>query len=622
MQQFVRKWTARMISVLLILFMLPCFAMAAPNDENSVESNSTESPSKLMAFSYDDGPSEATEALLDGLKERDSHVTFFMTGLLDTQYGKYGIEHFANLADRMIREGHQLGNHSYYHIDMDESTPAEIKLQVVNVEKLLFERMGGEYRDMFRPPHGECTTEIRRVLNMPIILWNVDSFDWKYIDADVVYRNIVNNASDGTVVDLHDLSPTSVEGSLRAIDTLKKKGYEFVTVAELMRRRGVTPQNGVDYHSFPNKGVNLPALAAPEIKVEKDHENRLVSAVCSTSEQGITLYYTTDGTYPLLSSPKYEKPIKVTEDTDLIVVGYDEFASRTPMARQTVKRYAVEPPEAETEEGKITLTCATPGAEIYYTLDGSEPDENSKHYRKPFRPKGRQLRAVGVLKDVPSGGIADYTVAGKGILFTDLDPEAAYFDNVCTAVEKGYMNGRENQTFEPDRTVTRAMLLETLYGMADSPETESASSKAAVSGYQDVTSGDSYRDAVCWALSEDISAADSAEAFGAANEITRQELADILYRYEKNFREADMETNAADLSEYGDGNAVSASSIEAVKWAAGNGILPDSGSKGMLRPDALLTRADLAGVLVALDAFEPDPSLLQRIADWFAGLFS
>ncbi len=611
-----------MISVLLILLMLPCFSMAAPDQENSEESKSAETSSKLMAFSYDDGPSEATEALLDGLKERDSHVTFFMTGLLDTQYGKYGIEHFANLADRMIREGHQLGNHSYYHIDMDESTPEEIKLQVVNVEKLLFERMGGEYRDMFRPPHGECTPEIRRALNMPIILWNLDSFDWKYIDADVVYRNIVNNASDGTVVDLHDLSPTSVDGSLRAIDTLKKKGYEFVTVAELMRRRGVTPQNGADYRSFPNKGVNLPALAAPEIKVEKDHENRLVSAVCSTSEQGMTLYYTTDGTYPLLSSSKYEKPIKVTEDTDLIVVGYDEFATRTPMARQTVKRYAVEPPEAESEDGKVTLTCATPGAEIYYTLDGSEPDENAKHYRKPFRPKGRQLRAVGVLKDVPSGGTADYTVAGKGILFTDLDPEAEYFDNVCTVVEKGYMNGREDQTFEPDRTVTRAMLLETLYGMADSPEPEKASSKGAAARYLDVTSGDSYRDAVFWALSEDLSAADSEEAFGSANEITRQELAEILYRYEKNIRQADMETNSADLSEYRDGNTVSAGAEEAVAWAAGNGILPDSGNNKLLKPDALLTRADLAGVLVALDEFEPDPSLLQRIADWFAGLFA
>ncbi len=611
-----------MISVLLILLMLPCFSMAAPDQENSEESKSAETPSKLMAFSYDDGPSEATEALLDGLKERDSHVTFFMTGLLDTQYGKYGIEHFAHLTDRMIREGHQLGNHSYYHINMDESTPEEIKLQVVNVEKLLFERMGGEYRDMFRPPHGECTPEIRRALNMPIILWNLDSFDWKYIDSDVVYRNIVNNASDGTVVDLHDLSPTSVDGSLRAIDTLKKKGYEFVTVAELMRRRGVTPQNGADYRSFPNKGVNLPALAAPEIKVEKDHENRLVSAVCSTSEQGMTLYYTTDGTYPLLSSPKYEKPIKVTEDTDLIVVGYDEFATRTPMARQTVKRYAVEPPEAESEDGKVTLTCATPGAEIYYTLDGSEPDENAKHYRKPFRPKGRQLRAVGVLKDVPSGGTADYTVAGKGILFTDLDPEAEYFDNVCTVVEKGYMNGREDQTFEPDRTVTRAMLLETLYGMADSPEPEKASSKGAAARYLDVTSGDSYRDAVFWALSEDLSAADSEEAFGSANEITRQELAEILYRYEKNIRQADMETNSADLSEYRDGNTVSAGAEEAVAWAAGNGILPDSGNNKLLKPDALLTRADLAGVLVALDEFEPDPSLLQRIADWFAGLFA
>ena len=99
----------------------------------------------------------------------------------------------------------------------------------------------------------------------PIILWSVDPLDWKYRNADTVYNNIIKGAHDGAIVLTHDIYQTSVQGALRAIDTLKAQGYEFVTVAELLRRRSITPQNGVVYTSAPNKGTNLPAYTAPTI---------------------------------------------------------------------------------------------------------------------------------------------------------------------------------------------------------------------------------------------------------------------------------------------------------------------------------------------------------------------
>lgn len=605
------KRSVRIVVLLLIVCMLPCWFSPVKARADT---------SKLIAFSYDDGPSAETEALLDGLKERGAYATFFMTGLLETEYGDYGIEQYAALADRMVREGHQLGNHSYYHIDMDKATVREIKTQVVNTEKLLYERMGGEYREMFRPPHGQCTAEIRRALDMPIILWNLDSFDWKYIDADVVYRNIVNGADDGTIVDIHDLSITSVEGSLRAIDTLKKQGYEFVTVAELMRRRGVTPENGKQYRSFPDRGVNLPAYTAPEITVTQDHGNRQVLADCSEAESGVTLHYTVDGTYPLLSSPVCDGPIAITEDTLLTVVGYDEFATRTPMAQTEVKRYTVDRPEAVSSDGEVTLSCGTPDAVIYYTEDGSDPGKSGKKYKKPFRPRGEQLRVIGTLKDVPSSEAAGYTVMEDGTLFTDLDPDAWYFQDVRTAVGKGYMTGSD-QIFDPDRAVTRAMLMEILYNMAGSPDTDSDPSGGTGVKYEDAASYDSYLNAVLWADASGIAEGESSEYFGAASEVTREELAVTLYRYASIVRGVKIKTDTDALDIYKDAASVSPDARDAAAWAAENGILRVSDDETVLQPGAVTTRAELASALAHFDG-AAHRSLLRRILDWLAGLFS
>ncbi len=612
MQQYVSKRVLSIIFIIMILIALPCSSMAA-----SGSGDGSRSP-KLIAFSYDDGPSAATEALLDGLKERNAYVTFFMTGLLDTEYGKYGIEYYSDLADRMVREGHQLGNHSYYHIDMDKSTVQEIRTQAINVNKLLAERMGGKYRYMFRPPHGQCTTEIRSALDMPICLWNVDSFDWKYIDADVVYGKIMNGASDGTVVDLHDLSPTSVEGSLRAVDALQKKGYEFVTIAELMRRRGVTPENGEEYRSFPDRGTTLPPYEKPELTVTEDHEARVVKVTCSTPDSGVTLHYTTDGTYPLLSSPVFDQAVTVTEETEFTVAGYDEFGTRTPLLQEKVKEYTVAQPKAASEDGKIAITCETPGAEIYYTLDGSKPGRKSKKYNKPFRPQGEQLRIVGLLKNVKSSRIKNYTVTENGMIFTDLDPEAWYFDPVRAVIRDGIMTGNSNQTFEPDRAVTRAMALEVLYKLAEQPKPSKDQPDKMSRQYVDVVASDSYADAVRWALSEGIASEKSEEEFGAADELTREELANLIYHFMKDSCRVKIK-NIVPLSDYKDGYAVAVNSREAVSWTAGNGILTDPDNKDKLQPKEVAARADLAAAVVRCREIGLKPTLLQRLIAWLSG---
>jgi peptidoglycan/xylan/chitin deacetylase (PgdA/CDA1 family) len=87
-------------------------------------------------------------------------------------------------------------------------------------------------------------------LGMPIILWNLDTVDWKYRDAESVKNHILEQAQDGSIVLEHDLYETTVEGVLAAIDELQAQGYAFVTVSELAELKGVTLEPGEIYSDF------------------------------------------------------------------------------------------------------------------------------------------------------------------------------------------------------------------------------------------------------------------------------------------------------------------------------------------------------------------------------------
>ena len=84
---------------------------------------------------------------------------------------------------------------------------------------------------------------------MPIILWNIDTLDWKYKDKDKVAKTIIENAKDGSVILLHDLYQSSVEGALLAMQELYNEGYAFVTIDEMCILKGITLENSV-YRNF------------------------------------------------------------------------------------------------------------------------------------------------------------------------------------------------------------------------------------------------------------------------------------------------------------------------------------------------------------------------------------
>lgn len=184
------------------------------------------SGSRQIALTFDDGPhSVYTSRLLDGLRQRGVHATFFLLG--ENVVGK------EDIVKQMQEDGHLIGNHGYSHVQMSkESVNTACEQIEKNNEQI--EKITGVRPQYLRPPYGAWTAELECTTNMTVVLWNKDPLDWKTQSSKKVVRNIIKHVEPGDVILMHDVYPTSVEAALEVIDILTKQGYTFVTVDELL----------------------------------------------------------------------------------------------------------------------------------------------------------------------------------------------------------------------------------------------------------------------------------------------------------------------------------------------------------------------------------------------------
>ena len=195
---------------------------------------------KQVALTFDDGPSGHTARLLDHLEGKNAKVTFFMVGNRMNSYKK--------TVKRIAEQGHELGYHSYSHSTQTNLSNAQIQKEYSTSSRILKD-LTGEKFTLWRTPGGGYNSRVLGNVPLPHILWSVDTLDWKYRNSTTVYNAIINHASDGAIILLHDLHGTTVDGAIKAIDWLLANGYELVTVTELLSRDGTPPKNGVTYYS-------------------------------------------------------------------------------------------------------------------------------------------------------------------------------------------------------------------------------------------------------------------------------------------------------------------------------------------------------------------------------------
>ncbi len=179
---------------------------------------------KCVALTFDDGPGRYTERLLDQLKKENARATFYLLGQNAPLYPQ--------TLRRMVSEGHQLGNHTFDHKSLTALSKAQVS-EEVNASAQKIKDIAGFAPDTMRPPYGARNPEVDSLINVPMVLWDVDTLDWKHHDPKQTVKIALDEVSDGSIILMHDIHESSVKAVPQLISKLKHKGYKLVTVNEL-----------------------------------------------------------------------------------------------------------------------------------------------------------------------------------------------------------------------------------------------------------------------------------------------------------------------------------------------------------------------------------------------------
>lgn len=200
-------------------------------------------PSKpMVALTFDDGPQPSVgNRIMDCLAQYGGKATFFMVG---ERVASYKTE-----VQRMVREGHEVANHTMNHKYLQKLGASEIQAQVKKCNDAI-EAACGVRPTIMRLPGGNHNATVRANTHMPMIQWNIDTLDWKTKNADKTVAAVLNHVKDGDIILMHELYSQSGDAALRIIPELHKRGYQMVTVSEMAQAKGHTLQAGKLYSSF------------------------------------------------------------------------------------------------------------------------------------------------------------------------------------------------------------------------------------------------------------------------------------------------------------------------------------------------------------------------------------
>ena len=223
-----------------VVRVLPFVPEERPNAVRIVPIDPIEAPPEVVerevvgyvALTFDDGPNRTyTVAILDAMKERDVVGTFFVLGNL--------VNRNPDVVLRMYEEGHQIGNHSMSHPFLTRLGRQGV-MNELSATSDAIERVTGQRPTIFRPPYGarsSVTDDVARELGMSVIIWDVDPRDWEFRHAPTVYNSVMANVQCGSIILLHDVRQSTVDATIRIIDSLLERGYALVTVDELFEQR-------------------------------------------------------------------------------------------------------------------------------------------------------------------------------------------------------------------------------------------------------------------------------------------------------------------------------------------------------------------------------------------------
>jgi len=191
-------------------------------NENFVDCFST----PCVALTFDDGPGPYTPQILDILDEFDARATFYVVGQQITSWPR--------MLPLIAEAGHDIGNHTMSHPKLSELTVAEQADQINGLDELVVGR-AGIMPTTVRPPFGDLPdTPLPDPLNRPVVMWSVDSLDWRKRTANAIVDEVLADIGAGDIILMHELYQRSVDALPIILAELKIRGLAVVSVPELL----------------------------------------------------------------------------------------------------------------------------------------------------------------------------------------------------------------------------------------------------------------------------------------------------------------------------------------------------------------------------------------------------
>lgn len=198
---------------------------------------------KLVGLTFDDGPGPYTKELVDLLESYGYSATFFVVG---SRLNSYEEE-----LKTVSSSNSEIGIHTYSH-EQFTKLGLDKTLEEVNKTKSILDELDINYTNVVRPPYGSINQTIKDGVDFPMILWNVDTLDWKTRNKDSVCEEILKGIEEGNIILLHDIHPSTIEGVKLALQQIPE-GYKLVSISKLAESNNYDLENGHCYYSLKLK---------------------------------------------------------------------------------------------------------------------------------------------------------------------------------------------------------------------------------------------------------------------------------------------------------------------------------------------------------------------------------
>ena len=211
-----------------------------------------DSTKPLVALTFDDGPDQQIDQIImDELEKVNGRATFFVVG--------QRVQRYSADVKSMAERGHEIGNHSWDHdIRLSRKGESYISSEFSKTDDAVRAVTGSETA-LIRLPGGTISDDVKKAVKKPLIYWTVDTDDWKSRNAQSVVDIVMNQVKDGDIILMHSLYLSTAEACRTIIPELSARGYQLVTVSEMIALRHAEVQggNGKQYDSFPPNGQSL-----------------------------------------------------------------------------------------------------------------------------------------------------------------------------------------------------------------------------------------------------------------------------------------------------------------------------------------------------------------------------